>query len=256
MPDKNSTLRILVKDSRGESYTYTFNPGNTTTSYQEGTTPTLSNFSVARCDNNGEFSSSGSYIRVTGNLSSYAKLGVAFVNDNEQEVKIELNSKENNSWYGGSSNYPFSSDAEYRLILQAISTKYVDSDTKNPIFTGYSAILPSGSFLLHFLDNGTAIGMGGAAEPPDSEQSGKITMNWPVKFKDGFYLPTTNEDDAPYELIESISQLGGGTSDYPKTPSFDSITVNGYSFVPIKIVGTLPDNNIQEGVIYFVKSST
>lgn len=266
MPDRSTILKILVTDSRGISYTYTFNPGNTTTNYQTGTAPTLSNFSVARCDKNGDFSSSGSYIRVTGNLSSNAKLGVAFINDNEQGVKIELNAKESNSWYGGSSNSPFSSDAEYRLTLQAISTKYVDSDTKSPIFTGYSAILPSGSFLLHFSNAGNSIGIGGAAEPPESDQNGKITMNWPVKFKDGFYLPKTNEANAEYQQVKSISDLGGSNSLPDSTTSLTvtNLTVtnpikyqtyNDISFYPMKIVTSLPGSGTAN-VIYFVKSST
>lgn len=92
-------------------------------------------------------------------------------------------------------------------------------------------------------------------------------MNWPVKFKDGFYLPETKETNAKYKLIEAISDLGGSSSLPDSTTSLTvtNLTVtnpikyqthNDILFYPMKIVGTLPDSGGEKNVIYFLKSST
>lgn len=260
-----SILYVNVVDSRGVKKEYSFNPDpeNRITFIEKAALPTLTNFSVARCGTDGNFSSSGKCIGITGTLNNGNSLHMLY--GKNYGSKLILEQKKSNFWFNAAEN--FVADSEYKIVIQAVSNIYFhDSSKKNPIFTGYYATLPSSSFLLHFSNDGNSIGIGGAAEPPESGQNGKITMSWPVKFKGGFYLPKTNEANADYQWVKSISDLGGSNSlpDNTTNLTVTNLTVTNpikyqsytdISFYPIKIVTSLPSPGIAN-VIYFVKSST
>lgn len=94
----NITISTLILDSRGRSSTKT-----TTINSSSYSSPTISSFSVERCDSNGAFNTKGTYVKVicTGSITN-----VNGRNNNHYVVQYKLSSS--SSWMNLISGYAYS----------------------------------------------------------------------------------------------------------------------------------------------------
>lgn len=94
----NITISTLILDSRGRSSTKT-----TTINSSSYSSPTISSFSVERCDSNGAFNTKGTYVKVicTGSITN-----INGKNNNHYVVQYKLSSS--SSWMNLISGYAYS----------------------------------------------------------------------------------------------------------------------------------------------------
>lgn len=78
--------------------------------------------------------------------------------------------------------------------------------------------LPSANYLLHFLKNTNAVGIGCAAVGPTSEQKGKITLGWPTKFNDKAIFSSSSG---------ALSLSEGGTEATSRSGAWENIVKEG-----------------------------
>lgn len=91
---------------------------------------------------------------------------------------------DNNSFSVNQSTKKWTSSTTYgKDVSKNVIVKITDSTGVSMASTSYNFYVPSASYLLHFLNGKNAVAMGCAAEAPSSNESGRITMGWPVSFK-------------------------------------------------------------------------
>lgn len=254
---------VTLRDSRNETYSV---PSQTVLVTKLSDLIKVNTLTIGRCGADGQLNASGSYLKVKYSLESAQIKQVQYkdkVNNTYINCTARTTSAGENNYYRGTSSQ-FDPGLSYEIKIDISSTNYYKSKNANdPVMKSFFLTLEGGEYLLHFSSTGKAIGLGCVSEEGEvinNVQQGQITTGWPVKFKKGFILPTSNNNSEPV-TIQYASDLGG-TTNLPG--QYDSLsittltgvsTINSFTYYPIAVVGSLPPSPAQN-VIYFVKSST
>lgn len=187
------TVSVTVEDNRGRTASKDF-----TVSVVEYHSPTISNFSVERCNSDGSVNDEGEYLKVT-----YSVDISPLSNKNAKTAKISYKKQSESTWTdktvtlstytdkNKTAVYPANSEYSYDVKLEV-------NDSFN-IPTSISKVLASAFSLMDFHHSGTGIGIGKVSEKEDTLD---VALSLIVKNID--FTITEEEYD------ELISLLGGG----------------------------------------------
>lgn len=188
------TVSVTVEDNRGRTASKDF-----TVSVVEYHSPTISNFSVERCNSDGSVNDEGEYLKVT-----YSVDISPVSNKNAKNAKISYKKQSDSTWTDKTVTLSTYSDKNKTAVYPADSEYSYDvklevNDSFN-ILTSISKVLASAFSLMDFHHSGTGIGIGKVSEKEDTLD---VALSLIVKNID--FTITEEEYD------ELISLLGGGS---------------------------------------------
>ena len=186
------TVSVTVEDNRGRTASKDF-----TVSVVEYHPPTISNFSVERCNSNGSVNDEGEYLKIT-----YSVDISPLSNKNAKNAKISYKKQSDSTWADKTVTLSTYSDKNKTAVYPADSEYSYDvklevNDSFN-IPTSISKVLASAFSLMDFHHSGTGIGIGKVSEKEDTLD---VALSLIVKNID--FTITEEEYD------ELISLLGG-----------------------------------------------
>lgn len=191
----NLKVSVTVEDNRGRTTSKDF-----TVSVVEYHSPTISNFSVERCNSDGSVNDEGEYLKVT-----YSVDISPLSNKNAKTAKISYKKQSESTWTDKTVTLSTYSDKNKTAVYPANSEYSYDvklevNDSFN-IPTSISKVLASAFSLMDFHHSGTGIGIGKVSE---KENTLDVALSLIVKNID--FTITEEEYD------ELISLLGGVVS--------------------------------------------
>lgn len=185
-------ISVTVEDNRGRTTSKDF-----TVSVVEYHSPTISNFSVERCNSDGAVNDEGEYLKVT-----YSVDISPVSNKNAKTAKISYKKQSDSAWTDKTVTLSTYSDKNKTVVYPANSEYSYDvklevNDSFN-ISTNISKVLASAFSLVDFHRSGTGIAIGKVSEKEDTLD---VQLDLIVK---GIDMTITQD-----EYDELISLLGG-----------------------------------------------
>lgn len=152
------TITATITDSRGKTstkdFTYTITSSNL---------PTLTNLTIARCDNSGNYATSGKNVRFVGTINSGDTLALKYGTVLNSYTTNKSLTATTDGWR--TTGDTFSDEKSYYFKLTVSSSRYFKSSNRtNPVTKDYYLQIGSSKYLIHFRKEGNGLGFGCAAE--------------------------------------------------------------------------------------------
>ena len=163
------TIQAVVTDSRGRTTTKTL-----TITIQQYTRPTISSVLVERCDSQMVTNDQGTYAKIT---VTFAIASISGQNsaDTETWYKLNTSSTYTNAQATFSSGTPYIIGGGHLSTDSSYNIKVIITDKAGNMATAVTSI-PTATYVMHFRNGGTSVGIGRAALPQSNVLA--VNENW------------------------------------------------------------------------------